>query len=153
MTRKILKLLPLIISVVYFASVVKIPKGTLEDPGPGIYPIILGIVAICLSLFVLLTDLKARSHSEDSEESGEKKGYVFTLISCVVLILLMMFLFEYLGALLTLFLLILFLLKIFGVPGWIKVLSISFCFSFVIFVLFNYVMKLMLPQGVLGALF
>lgn len=167
MTQRALGFLPLLVSVIYTILAMNIPLGSITQPGPGLYPVAIGYIAICLSLFVAISESNAKrkiqeykkdqnSRNEWVQFDGESQvgeGSLLKIIACNLIVLSMIFLFNYLGALLSLFFLTLLLLKAFGTPGFIKPLIISICFALLIYLLFNNLLNLLLPKGLLHFLF
>lgn len=124
--------------------------GNIVNPGPGFYPLGLGLLLIFLSLILLAG--KARRCFTNVEEvprlfatGGWKKiGYT------VLVLLLGTFLFESIGYLLTIFLFMVFLMLGRELRSWKKTLLIAILATLGIYVVFVRLLEQPLPRGLLG---
>lgn len=120
--------------------------GNITNPGPGLFPLLLGLCLIILS-FILFFQIKKlpgpgpRVASLFSFQKGIR--VVFTLL----VLLAAVFLFERLGYLLSIFLLVFSLLRIAEMPGWKRGLVISLSAAFGVHLIFVVLLEQPLPQG------
>ena len=124
--------------------------GNLINPGSGFFPFLLGILLIFLSLVLLIGQTKKLSLptetiSYSTPWVGSKKVAYTSLI-----LLLATFLFEKIGYLLTIFLLIIFLMYGAGSRGWKTILFIAFFSAMGVYLVFVLLLKQLYPLGLLG---
>ncbi len=124
------------------------PIGSLYRPGPGFVPLILGILLIFLSLVLLKKAKKSRSFPKvtfSSSPGGPKKVAYTALI-----LILAAFLFETIGYLLTIFLLVALLMRAVEPQSWRATLLTAFSAASAIYLVFDLLLKQPLPRGFLG---
>ncbi len=125
------------------------PIGSFSQPGPGLYPLVLGILLIFLSLNLLFgkikknLDLKEISSPIFTRGGWKKVGYT------VLILILATFFFERIGYLFTFFLLIMLLMIGAGHKSWKRILLISFFSALGIYIIFVLLLKQPLPRGFL----
>ena len=119
--------------------------GTLARPGPGLYPFIVGLFVLPLSLSLLITSLRYTTKGPilDWRELGTFLLFVGT---CVFWIVAMPLLGYAVVTLISTF----FLSKLMKLEGWVKPLILSFGTGLFIYLLFDYWLYIDLPRGVLG---
>jgi putative tricarboxylic transport membrane protein len=124
------------------------PIGNLYRPGPGFVPLILGILLIFLSLLLFKNAKRSRSLPKvtfSSFPGGLKK------VACTALILILAaFLFERIGYLFTIFLLVAFLMRAVEPQSWRATLITAFSAALAIYLVFDLLLKQPLPRGPLG---
>ncbi len=137
-------------TVFYFVNAIKIPFGKLVEPGPGFFPVILGVLAVSINLFLLsnalmkyLRDKGQRARSEDDEVSP-KSWRIYAYLGSFVMF--MMFL-KAVGAPVAIFILVIALTKISGVRGWKLPVLIGAASSLMIVLVFGIWLKTQLPYG------
>jgi hypothetical protein len=122
--------------------------GSLTQPGPGFFPLILGILAILFSLIILGQGWKVyRAKGKGSSPSlpaGWKKIVYTTLI-----LLVSPFAFEPLGYLITVFLLIALLMLGTELRSLKKALLTAFLTTVGVYVVFVLLLEQPLPRGLL----
>jgi putative tricarboxylic transport membrane protein len=139
----------LIISILSCLGASPLRIGSLNDPGPGFSPFVLGVGIGVLSLLLLVkTKLKKKTAKEERalwfRTTGQKK-IVFILLSLVLYGLLL----EKLGYILTTFLLYIFFLKMVEPQRWYIAVGVAFLTSVATFVLFELCLNVPLPRGFL----
>lgn len=123
--------------------------GSLTRPGPGFLPLALGLLLILLSLILLRQTQKASTITQriaSSSPPGRWKKVAFTGL----ILLLVPFLFETMGYLLTIFLLIVFLMLGAELKSWKKTLFVAFFSALGVYLVFVLLLKQQLPRGFLG---
>jgi putative tricarboxylic transport membrane protein len=123
--------------------------GSLTQPGPGFYPLGLGILLIFFSLILLGQAIRSsqgtKKVSSFSVSGGWKRvGYV------VLVLLLLAFFFETIGYLLTFFLLIMLLMAGAGLQSWKRILLVAFFSALGVYLVFVLLLQQPLPRGFLG---
>ena len=123
--------------------------GTLTQPGPGFYPLGLGILLIFLSLVLLGQGIRS--------SQGTKKVLPFSISGgwkrvayAVLILLLLTFLFETIGYLITFFLLIMLLMAGAGSQSWKRILLVAFFSALGVYLVFVLLLQQPLPRGFLG---
>lgn len=122
--------------------------GSLTQPGPGFLPLVVGVLLILFS-FILLGQGKKSSLLKEgllsSFLSREWKKVAYT----VLIMLLATFLFEKIGYLLTVFLLIVLLMMVGELQNWKKILLIALITALGIYIIFVRLLEQPLPRGFL----
>jgi putative tricarboxylic transport membrane protein len=119
--------------------------GTINRPGPGLVPVIIGIIGMLVSLSILITGLK--KHTEEKKEKVGKKGLT-TLISYIIACIAFLPLFEYLGSVIAIFILVLALSKFSGAQGWVRPILLAVLCSGISYTIFSIALGVSLPQGI-----
>jgi putative tricarboxylic transport membrane protein len=123
--------------------------GTPTQPGPGFYPLGLGILLIFFSLILLgqtIRSPKAAKKISPFSVSGGWKRVAYT----VLILLLLAFLFERIGYLITFFLLIMLLMVGAGRQSWKRILLVAFFSALGVYLVFVLLLQQPLPRGFLG---
>jgi len=134
-------LLGIVIVVISF----KYGFGSLRRPGPGLYPVFIGSAVAILSLFVTISELKSKKDSRLMDKEGGK-SFVLMVITFALWILAM----PLLGYVLVTLLATYAFCKIMKLEGWWKPLAVSTGTALFIYVLFDYMLYIDLPRGLLG---
>lgn len=128
----------------------RMPIGTFRMGGTGLFPLILGILLMFLSvLFLLRLFLKTRSTLEISS-AGEITGSSRQLVLFFGAMVLVTLLFNRLGYPLSSFLLMLVLLKTLGMKRWSFNILLSFGTAAVCYFLFVQWLNIPMPKGWIG---
>ncbi len=122
----------------------QLPLGTFRQPGPAFIPILLALLLLSLAVFLLLTSNRSPLLSSISWTEGRHALAILT--ACLFSVLAI----ERLGYRLTVVLVLVFLLKLVEQRGWILSLSFAGALSFGSFFLFYTLLRVPLPQGLLG---
>jgi len=127
--------------------------GSLTQPGPGFYPLGLGILLIFFSLILLGQSIRSSQAMKKvapfpASASGWKK--VARVAYVVLVLLLLTFFFETLGYLLTFFLLIMLLMAGAGLRSWKRILLVAFFSALGVYLVFVLLLQQPLPRGFLG---
>ena len=126
------------------------PIGTFRNAGTGMFPLILGIVLMSLSvLFLLRLFLKTQAMREKLSTGGMPGSSRPLILFFATMVLVILF-FNRLGYPLSSFLLMLTLLRILGVRRWRLNLPLSFITAIVCYFLFVQWLKIPLPKGWVG---
>ena len=126
--------------------------GSLVQAGPGLLPLGLGILLVFLSLILLVQALRASTAVQVTAAislPGHWKRVAYT----VLVLLLATFLFEKIGYLITLFLMIFFLMCGSKPRNWQTVLLVAFFSAVGVYLVFVLLLKQPLPRGPLGPLY
>jgi putative tricarboxylic transport membrane protein len=118
--------------------------GSLKKPGSGLFTIFCGALLLLLNGMKLIKG--AGSAIPSIFSAGEGKKFLIIVLPFFGWILLI----DLLGYVLATFLSTLVLSKILKLEGWWKPLLLSFGTASACFVLFDYILYLDLPRGILG---
>ena len=122
-----------------------------ETPGPGLVPVIGGIVLSSLGLVVLIsTHRSVRDEKEEAErffpETDSFRKVFFAILGLCFYALT----FEYLGFLFTTFLILIFLLRFIEPCKWTTVWIVTLLTTGSSHILFRVILKVPFPKGILG---
>jgi putative tricarboxylic transport membrane protein len=121
--------------------------GTINSPGPGLFPFILGIIFLILAA-VVLTEVLVKTGTRETEKD-KKPANLLKVIAAFVVLFMYAFLVEFLGYVMVAFLALAFLLKIAGYKNIIKILGYSALTVLISYLIFTY-LGVILPPGVSG---
>lgn len=122
--------------------------GSLSDPGPGALPFILGLLFILLALIYLVQAARVReTPARKSFEIGagwKKVAWIVALLTFSAVV------FESLGFLITIFLLITISMLLMDPRRWMLAVFMGLSSSLGSYVLFDIWLKVQLPRGILN---
>lgn len=125
--------------------------GSLTQPGPGFYPLGLGILLIFFSLILLGQGTRSPQATKKASPSSFSVSGGWKRIAYVVLVLLLLtFFFETIGYLLTFFLLIMLLMAGAGLQSWKRILLVAFFSALGVYLVFVLLLQQPLPRGFVG---
>lgn len=122
---------------------------SLTEPGSGFFPLALGLLLILFSTILLLqakkSSLAPQKILPSYTRGGSKRvGYTFLIL------FLGNFLFEKIGCLFTIFLMIIFLMYGAGSRSWKTILLVAFFSVVGVYLVFVLLLKQLYPRGPLG---
>lgn len=138
------------LGAIAFLEAIQLPFGTLKTPQAGLWPLILGILLILFSFVHLGNTFKKTGEKEISfwSRSGGWKRIGLVSGSLIAFA----FVFERLGYLLAVFLLISFLLRIIKPIRWWLVVMVGLLSSALSYLIFAVLLSTPLPSGIFGML-
>ncbi len=138
----------LIFGIVLCVSSSTYEMGSFQEPETGLMPFLLGALLIVLSTVVIVQTARSEARKKQQERtfSGDWKKAILTLAVLIVA----SFLFDWLGYMLTFFLLCVALMVVGGVKSWKQIAITSFCTTLGIYLCFVLLLKQQLPTGILG---
>ena len=128
------------------------PFGKRDAPGPAIFPLLVGLILICLGM-VLFVQARKRDEVKGEENLVPliPRGTAFRRVAFSLGgMLLSAVLLDHLGFLLTFFCLILFLVRAVQPQEWGKDTFYAVIFTLAAYMLFQVLLKTTLPKGFLG---
>jgi hypothetical protein len=130
----------------YLAWALRMPFGGVSQPGPGFFPVILGVtgLAIALGFFV-----RAAVGGKIVRGSPLPHGAPARLAGYVIAVALYAGTQSLVGTYVGIFILVLVLSKISGLGGWVKPVALAGGCTAVAFLLFGLVLGVPLPLGIL----
>jgi len=117
--------------------------GTLEKPGSGLFPFLVGALVFVQSMTLFFTQKSGEKRLFDRNET---KTFFFMIAAFSLWIILM----PYLGYVLVTFIVVCAFSKIMKLEGWVKPLILSIITTGLCYLLFDLFMYLDLPRGLLG---
>lgn len=139
----------IIVALLFCGGALKYGLGSFSDPQPGLYPLILGLIFVVLSLALLFLSLKKR-------DDGIKERFFPPRERATGLVLSLVFLYAYgiaigyLGYALTTFFFMIGVLRFVGLQKWRTVLTTSFLATLFSYLLFVTLLKSQFPRGPFG---
>lgn len=140
----------LILSILICLGSIRYGFGSLNNPGPGFFPFVLGMVVGLLSLLIVVKPKYEKHQANGSQKLWPGAGGL-TRIFCILLALVSYgILLEKLGYTLTTF--IMFILLIRGIipQKWYIVIGGALLASIGSYVLFKLALQIELPRGLIG---
>ena len=124
--------------------------GSLTQPGTGYLPLALGIILVLLSLILLIGRMKIASGAKRASVPGfHSEGWKRVAYTVLVLVMAAFF-FEWVGYLLTFFLLIVLLMKGVAQQSWRRILLTALLTTAGVYIVFVLLLEVQLPHGFLG---
>lgn len=121
----------------------RIGIGSLSNPGPGLFPFLLGFLLFSLSSY------KIKKEIRNIATETEHNPLIFKGFIALVSILLFYSLFlQTLGYILTTFITLSLLFRTAGYKHWVRILIYAICIVFIIYFIFTY-LGVRFPQGFL----
>jgi hypothetical protein len=130
-------------------SVADLPFGTIDNPGPGITPLVLAILLVVFALWSTAGGT-AHTESEDREEDTAEPGATRHAVFVIVGVLVSALTFGVIGYRLTVLGMLLFYLGVVERKPLMPTLLVSFGIAFGSHALFVHVLKVSLPSGPWG---
>jgi len=121
--------------------------GTIDNPGPGFLPFLLGIAIVLMSIALLIRVWKKMKVQDESTSWPERGGLIKVSLIFIVIVLFTALL-ETTGYILNVFVLFLILLRPVGKQKWLWTLSISIGATLASYLLFDRWLMLPLPRGI-----
>ncbi|QNB47186.1 hypothetical protein BR63_13270 [Thermanaerosceptrum fracticalcis] len=142
----------LLICLIYLFTSLSIPTGTVSKPGPGFFPIILGLIGTLLAVGVTINGFKSSKHekvNQDSYQERLQQDNIKRIIQYIMILTISILTFKILGAILTVFFLTIVLARICGQQGWIiPVIMGIVCASCLHFIFVKF-FSIPLPEGLM----
>ena len=119
--------------------------GSLARPGPGLYPAFLGVAIAIAAFFVLMADLRSATGKHHLDRQGAIMLVLMTATFCLWILVM-----PLLGYVIVSLLATYAFCKIMKLEGWRKPLAMSVGTALFIYVLFDHLLYIDLPRGILG---
>ena len=128
------------------------PFGNLEDPGPAYFPAALGLIVAVIGILLLIRARKAKEGNalRPLKPSVSHRAAVRRVVLCLAGMTLSAVLFETLGFVLTMFLMILFMMRTIAPQKWKTALFYSLISALGSLFVFRVLLKTQLPSGFFG---
>jgi putative tricarboxylic transport membrane protein len=138
----------LLIGVVFLVYNLNYTLGQLANPGPGVFPLMVGGVWVVLAVWHLASVLRkhkapAREALQESKTKGRTKALF--MIAALVFYLLIV---KWAGFYVTTFLFVVICSKLAGAREWVRPLALSIGINLFCYLLFGMWLKLSFPKGI-----
>jgi putative tricarboxylic transport membrane protein len=139
-------LLAIAITTLFEAS--RLPFGSLRAPQAGFLPVVLSIVLTIFSCIFLVQTI--RTNRDGASFLGLNRGYLKKVGLAAGSLLGFALVLEYLGYIISTFVLIAFLLRVIEPQKWWVVIGFSSLISLATYILFSLFLSSPLPKGIMG---
>jgi putative tricarboxylic transport membrane protein len=136
----------LVFSAGYLGMSIAFPLGELDQPGAGVFPLIVGAGMILASLTTLWEGWQMDKAAQVDLLAGTDRKRLFSLIGLLFGYIVML---PWLGMIIVNMLLCFLLLRILSDLGWLRIFSYSLVISTVFYVVFVTLLKVPMPRGML----
>jgi putative tricarboxylic transport membrane protein len=137
----------LVCGIVAVTGSVQLGFGSLSQPGAGLFPFFAGLMIVIAAPIVIVNSIIGRG--SESEFILKKDGFR-TLAGVIVVFAGWILAMPTLGYVVVTFAAVLALAKLLGLEGWLKPLALSAGTSLATYILFDRLLYLDLPRGLLG---
>jgi len=143
--ESIFSLFMVLLCAAYLFFSQKIDIGTMNEPGAGFMPVVIGVVGLLISSIILINSLKDQivKRTETISAVGMKR-----FIGCAAASILFIPVFDVLGTVVAVFALVLAMTKILGEQGWARPIFLAAASSAIAYVLFIMILDVTLPLGI-----
>ena len=148
--------LMLAVGLVYAAMALNMPRGSLAYPGPGLFPMVIGVFLVATALGCLLQEILPRRRSKDPAAALAKQDTpapeardVKKTVQLTALMIAYIFLLKPLGFPLAICAFLVLAIRIFGYRKWLPTLAMAAVIAVISYVSFVVWLKVALPLGVL----
>ena len=137
------------VGIFYLFYSLEYEAGALDDPGPGLFPRIIGLIIICTNVFLLVLSLRRQAGESKSKPlmpllKGKHLLSGGMIVGAVILYLLVL---DEVGFLLASPLLVFFLAWVMGGARWMANLILGVVASAFLYWLFWVIMRVPIPRG------
>lgn len=132
------------VAIVAFSSIIEV--GSFDNPGPGLFPLLSGIILTCLSLILLI---KATKLPEVDIFNLSKEGHirVFGLPGAIILYAIVV---DFLGFVIATFFLLTYFLKFISKYSWKRAILFALLAALSTYLIFNILLEVGLPSGLMS---
>jgi hypothetical protein len=122
----------------------KIGIGSINNPGPGLFPFLLGSLLFLLSLYKINIFFKKKR----LDETTHVRLFFKKLFALLFLLFFYAIFIDLIGYIFTTFITFSFIFRIAGYKNWFKIITYTICIMFISYLGFTY-LGVRLPQGLL----
>jgi putative tricarboxylic transport membrane protein len=137
----------LVLTLLYLAGAVSYPMGTMDQPGPGMYPLFVGIFLLIATVCSLVSHLSRPVSLKLDLPKGRDLGRVLAVTAAAVAYPV---LFPYAGHLLASVVTVFLVLHTMGLSSWLAKAGFTVAIGLGSYYLFGVILKVPLPRGVFG---
>src|SRR3546814_416372 len=136
----------LLLGAAYLGVALQLPFGQLERPGAAVFPVIVGILFILVSLAAVWEGLKMDRAERVDFPSGSDSKRLLSLAGLLVAYFVAL---PWLGHVIATAVFCVLLIRLLSDIGWPRILVYSSAFTAVLYLLFVTVFNVPLPRGIL----
>ena len=146
----VVSLAMLLIGVVFIIESLRLGLGSFYRPDTGFFAFYAGAGLSCVSIFLLIQNFLAIGRAEDAGGEEPFGWSVFKVVRIVISLFCYSLVLNWLGYLLSTFLLCIFLFRAGGFRRWSYAVLAALLVSSISFVVFGYWLGIRFPKGSLG---
>ena len=136
----------LVLSFLYLWGALGYSRGTINQPGPGLYPLFVGVLLVVASIGSIVTDFVKPAQSELEIPKGKDLVRVLTVLGGAVAYGLLL---PYAGHLLSSMLTIFVVLHAMKLSSWSLKIGVTILIALGSYYLFDILLRVPLPRGFL----
>jgi putative tricarboxylic transport membrane protein len=148
----------LAVGLVYGLMALNMPRGRLSYPGPGLFPMVVGVFLVATALGCLLQEVLPRKRSADPtasplpdrDSAAPPRRSVHKTIQLIALMIGYALALKPLGFLASICVFLVVAIRIFGYRRWVPALAMAAVIAGISYVSFVLWLKVPLPLGILG---
>lgn len=149
--------LMLAVGLVYGTMALYMPRGSLAYPGPGLFPLAIGVFLVTTALGCLLQEILPRMRSRTpaasapakEDKAATEERDVTKTVQLIALMMAYIFLLKPLGFPLAICAFLVLAIRIFGYRKWLPTLAMAAIITAISYVSFVVWLKVALPLGIL----
>jgi putative tricarboxylic transport membrane protein len=135
----------LILSFLYLWGALDFPRGTMDQPGPGLYPLFVGTLLVIASIGSIVTDLVKPAQGELEIPKGKPLGRGLMVLGASAAYVLLL---PYAGHLLSSIVLVFVVLQTMGLTSWPMKIGVTIAIALGSYYLFDILLMVPLPRGI-----
>jgi putative tricarboxylic transport membrane protein len=135
----------LILSFLYLWGALGFPRGTMDQPGPGLYPLFVGTLLVIASIGSIITDLVKPAQGELEIPKGKNLGRLLVVAGAAAAYVLLL---PYAGHLLAAIMLVFVVLHTMGLTSWPMKIGVTIAIALGSYYLFDILLMVPLPRGI-----
>lgn len=148
------------VGAVYETMALNMPRGSLAYPGPGLFPMVIGVFLIATALGCVLQEILPRMRARDTAAASSlpkevsakpEERNVSKAVQVTVLLIGYGFVLKPLGFPLAICVFLALAIRIFGYRKWLPTLAMALLITGISYVAFVVWLKVALPLGILEA--
>lgn len=139
----------LVLGGAYLAGSLNLPMGSADRPGAGLYPFLVGITLIALSVPLFIRSVRQKETQQEKEEAFPKGKDLKRVVAVALTIVFFIVLLKPLGYAVCSAVLMGAILRFLGLRSWEKIVLISILTAAISYYLFASVLDVPLPRGIL----
>ncbi len=152
----------LAVGLIYEVMAIKMPQGRLSYPGPGLFPMIIGVFLVATALGCLVQDILPRKGASegrsasplpDRDSAAPGNRNVTKTVQLMALMIGYTLALKPVGFLISICAFMMVAIRIFGYRRWVPALAMAALIAGISYVTFVLWLKVPLPMGVLEEVF
>jgi putative tricarboxylic transport membrane protein len=137
----------LIVGILYCLGGLSLPRGTIDAPKGGFFPLIVGVFIVAISISLLFRSLKGAQESQEQIETFPKGADRNRVLAVSVSLLIFALCLKPLGYLISTAGLMAVVVRLFGLRGWAKIALAAALTGFLSYYLFAVILEVPMPRG------